>query len=150
MPHADVLIITGVAFGCSTYFVKRKFPSAHEWLFYRLRSGFGSQCYVTWFIGQNRSITYEKGFQAGAAVQAANGPASRLVTHRCAAESSLSVSLSPFIAIRSCFQASFLHFGGTVTHTTHPDRRTESSVSHLIKWRQSAAAISLFFLSSLL
>lgn len=50
-------------FWCSTYF-----SSQQEWLFYRLRSGFGLQCYVTWFMGRNGSITYENVVQIGVTV----------------------------------------------------------------------------------
>lgn len=63
------------------------------WLFCRLRSGFGLECYVTWYMGQNSSITYENAVQMGvtvvkgrlmqtAAVPAFSGCGSVLITDR--------------------------------------------------------------------
>lgn len=50
-PHPPVLIWSLI------------FRSEQEWLFRRSRSGFGTECYVTWYMGQNNSITYETAVQ---------------------------------------------------------------------------------------
>lgn len=74
------------------------FWSEQEWLFCRLRSGFGSEHYVTWYMGQNNSITCEiavqmrvtvvKGRQMqNAAVSVFLGKGSVLTTERHAPES---------------------------------------------------------------
>lgn len=74
------------------------FWSEQEWLFCRLRSGFGSEHYVTWYMGQNNSITYKiavqmrvtvvKGRQMqNAAVSVFLGKGSVLTTERHAPES---------------------------------------------------------------
>lgn len=80
------------------------FWSEQEWLFCRMRSGFGSECYVTWYMGQNNSITYEIAVQMGvtmvkgrlmqtAALSVFSGCGSVLITDRHAPESSLSLFL---------------------------------------------------------
>lgn len=91
-PHTSVLI-------WSLTFILEQ-----EWLFCRLRSGFGSECYVTCYMGQNNSITYEIAVQTGvtvvkgrlmqtAAVSVFSGCGSVLGTDRHAPESSLSLFL---------------------------------------------------------
>lgn len=83
-----------------------KLLSEQEWLFCRLRSGFCSECYVTWYMGQNNSITYEIAVQTGvtvvkgrlmqtAAVSVFSGCGSVLITDRHAPESAKSFFFLP-------------------------------------------------------
>lgn len=87
-PHTSVLIWSV------------KIITEQEWLLSRLRSGFGLECYVTWYMGQNSRITYENAVQMGvtvvkgrlmqtAAVSVFSGCGSVLITDRHAPESSL-------------------------------------------------------------
>lgn len=79
----------------------------------RLRSGFGSGCYVTWYIGHKHSITYEIAVQMEvkvvkgrlmqtAAVSVFLGCGSVFATDRHAPESSLLDFFSRFVLFPSC------------------------------------------------
>lgn len=109
------------------------FISEQEWLLCRLRSGFGLEYYVTWYMGQNNSITYEIAVQGvtvvkgrlmqTAAVSVFSGCGSVLITDRRVPESSLSLFLlasfhfsyhislcSPLFSLTLCYSVSYILF----------------------------------------